>query len=96
MRVHNPAEQTCHARIGPDKLVIRPDIARGPSRMHCYLGPMKTTQFALLFALLFACAALHAGEEMPKGPPWQKDFVKAHQEAVEKNLPIFLYFTKTY
>lgn len=50
----------------------------------------------LLFAVLFACASLHAGEEMPKGPPWQKDFVKAHQEAVDKNLPIFLYFTKTY
>lgn len=56
---------------------------------------MKTTFLAVMLCVL-ACGSLFAGEEMPKGPPWQKDFVKAHETAVEKNRPIFLYFTKTY
>lgn len=56
---------------------------------------MKTTLLALVLCVL-AAGAVMAGEEMPKGPPWQQDIVKAHEQAVEKNLPIFLYFTKTY
>jgi Thioredoxin-like/HEAT repeats len=36
-----------------------------------------------------------AGEKPPPGPPWKLDFAKAQQEALERGVPIFIYFTKT-
>lgn len=54
---------------------------------------MKT--IALLATLLLA-TALQAGDTEPVGPPWTRDFMKAHAEALSAGKPIFLYFTKTY
>jgi hypothetical protein len=51
---------------------------------------------ALSFVLALAPTAAQAGEELPKGPPWHRDFVTAHAEAAKTGKPIFVYFTKTY
>lgn len=51
--------------------------------------------FALI--LMFAAPSAHAGSETPpKGPPWVRDLAEAQDLALKKDLPIFLYFTKTY
>lgn len=53
--------------------------------------------FAFAFACLFATEIAMAGSETPPaGAPWQRDFDKAHREALETGKPIFVYFTKTY
>ncbi len=50
---------------------------------------------ALLF--VFAVPGAWAGSETPpKGPPWVRDLAEAQALALKKDLPIFLYFTKTY
>jgi thiol-disulfide isomerase/thioredoxin len=54
---------------------------------------MKT---ALILLTLLLATALHAGDTEPVGPPWTRDFMKAHAEALGAGKPIFLYFTKTY
>jgi hypothetical protein len=54
---------------------------------------MKT--IALVLLVIFG-AAVYAGETPPAGPPWERDFSKAHALALEDGTPIFLYFTKTY
>jgi hypothetical protein len=54
---------------------------------------MKTS--ALLLLVVFG-AALYAGETAPGGPPWERDFLKAHAAALEGGKPVFMYFTKTY
>ncbi len=57
------------------------------------LGFMKTLALVLLVAF---GSGLWAGETLPAGPPWERDFMKAHASALEAGKPIFLYFTKTY
>ncbi len=46
--------------------------------------------------LLLASAALAGSDTPPEGPPWKRDLLEAHKEALESGKPIFLYFTKTY
>ncbi len=42
-------------------------------------------------------SAVHAGSDTPpKGPPWERDLLKAQKHALEEGRPLFLYFTKTY
>lgn len=53
----------------------------------------------VLIALLFVFAVPDAwagSETPPKGPPWVRDLAEAQALALKKDLPIFLYFTKTY
>jgi len=55
---------------------------------------MKMLSAALVLAL---ASVVFAGSDVPpEGPPWQRDFVAAHAEALKSGKPIFLYFTKTY
>ncbi len=35
-------------------------------------------------------------ETPPVGPPWVRDLARARAQALEKGLPLFMYFTKTY
>lgn len=56
---------------------------------------MKNMALALALVPLLAASAV-AGEELPKGPPWHRDFVTAHAEAAKTGKPIFVYFTKTH
>jgi hypothetical protein len=56
---------------------------------------MKHMALALALVPVIAASAV-AGEELPKGPPWHRDFVTAHAEAVQSGKPIFVHFTKTY
>ena len=55
---------------------------------------------ALLTTLLLTGAALapaFAGSETPpKGPPWVRSLAEAQREAVQRDLPIFVYLTKTF
>ena len=38
-----------------------------------------------------------AGSETPpEGPPWHRDIVAAHKQALQEGKPLFFYFTKTY
>lgn len=50
----------------------------------------------VLTVLLTALVARAGSETPPQGPPWQRDFVAAHQQALASGKPLFLYFTKTY
>ena len=49
-------------------------------------------------SLLILAALAQAGtsETPPKGPPWKTDLLAAQKEALEKGVPVFFYFTKTY
>jgi hypothetical protein len=61
-------------------------------------GSMAAMRGALLalLGLALAAAPARAGERLPPGPPWQRDFVTAHAEAARTGKPLFVYFTKTY
>ena len=50
----------------------------------------------LLCTTLLAGSALAGSETPPAGPPWQRDFGAARQQALAEGKPLFLYFTKTY
>ena len=49
-----------------------------------------------LATLLLAGSALAGSDVPPKGPTWERDLLGAHEKALRKGVPIFLYFTKTY
>ena len=50
-----------------------------------------------MLVLLFASFALAGNSENPpEGPPWKRDLLAAQKEALERGLPVFFYFTKTY
>jgi hypothetical protein len=52
---------------------------------------------AIVALILGLAAPAYTGSDTPpKGPPWERDLLVAQQKALQKNLPIFLYFTKTY
>ena len=57
---------------------------------------MRNRLWATVLGLLAAASPAGAGETLPKGPPWHRDYVDAHKQAVEQGKPIFAYFTKTY
>ena len=46
--------------------------------------------------LLLTSAALAGSDTPPKGPPWKRNLLDAHKEALQAGKPIFLYFTKTF
>ena len=53
---------------------------------------------ALLPALLLglAPAAFAGSETPPEGPPWTRSLLEAQQTALERQVPIFVYLTKTH
>lgn len=52
---------------------------------------------AFLFATAILAPPARAGSDTPpKGAPWVRDLMEAQGTALKKDLPIFLYFTKTY
>jgi hypothetical protein len=54
------------------------------------------TQSTVLSVALLASVATHseAKEPPPAGPPWVRDLPAAQKSALEKGVPIFIYFTK--
>lgn len=52
-------------------------------------------RYLTLLCALFA-SSLFAGEKLPEGPPWKQDIQSAVEQGLEKDQPIFVYFTKTY
>ena len=57
---------------------------------------MRTLALAALLLVLCAPAARAGSDTPPEGPPWVRDLAQAQALALKKDLPIFLYFTKTY
>jgi hypothetical protein len=57
-------------------------------------------RLTLLATLLLAAASTTpswAGSETPpEGPPWVRSLAEAQRLAVERDLPIFVYLTKTF
>ena len=55
-------------------------------------------RMTLLTTLLLAAAttAFGGSETPPEGPPWVRDLAEAQRQAVDKDLPIFVYLTKTF
>lgn len=49
-----------------------------------------------VLACTFLASLVRAGDDPPPGPPWVRSYAAAKQAALEKGIPIFVYFTKTY
>jgi hypothetical protein len=49
-----------------------------------------------LAASTLATPAFAGSETPPVGPPWTRSLVEAQQAALERRVPIFVYFTKTH
>ena len=47
-------------------------------------------------ALALAVPAFAGSETPPEGPPWVRDLAVAQKKAIEKQVPIFVYLTKTH
>ena len=45
---------------------------------------------------VLAVSAFAGSETPPEGPPWVRDFRKAHADALRREVPIFVYLTKTH
>ena len=53
--------------------------------------------FAGLLAILATALPAHAGSETPpEGPPWVRTLVEAQKKAIAREVPIFVYLTKTH
>jgi hypothetical protein len=49
------------------------------------------------FAAAAVAAVAHAGSETPPdGPPWVREFRAAQKDALAREVPIFVYLTKTH
>jgi hypothetical protein len=56
---------------------------------------MRTLLAAALIVSLASLAS--AGSDTPpEGPPWERDLLEAQTQALERGVPLFVYFTKTY
>lgn len=55
-------------------------------------------RLALLTTLLLAAAspAIAGSETPPEGPPWVRSLADAQRQAIKRDLPIFVYLTKTF
>jgi hypothetical protein len=51
---------------------------------------------AALPILLLAAVAVAGSETPPPGPPWERDLLAAQAKALDRGVPLFVYFTKTY
>lgn len=54
------------------------------------------TRTLVTLSVLSLAAFAGESENPPEGPPWRRDLAEARKEALEKGLPLFVYFTKTY
>ena len=57
---------------------------------------MNATRLAPLLVMGLASAALAGSETPPEGPPWTRSLIEAQKRALEKQVPIFVYLTKTH
>jgi len=56
-----------------------------------------TAVVALTLMLVVASRSALAGSETPpEGPPWVRTLVEAQKQAIAKQVPIFVYLTKTH
>jgi hypothetical protein len=55
-----------------------------------------TLAASTLATLTLATPAFAGSETPPVGPPWTRSLVEAQQAALERRVPIFVYFTKTH
>jgi len=59
---------------------------------------MRLSRLLTILAVpcLALATALAGSETPPEGPPWVRDFAEAQKQAIEREVPIFVYLTKTY
>jgi len=53
-------------------------------------------RIALAALVLASLAPAGESENPPEGAPWKRDLLDAQKEALERGVPVFFYFTKTY
>lgn len=69
--------------------------ARRANRRSPFLGTLAL--LAGLLAVFAAAVPARAGSETPpEGPPWVRTLVEAQKQALAKQVPIFVYLTKTH
>ena len=57
---------------------------------------MRTLLRSAAVVLALAPLALAGSETPPEGPPWVRSLVEAQKAALEREVPIFVYLTKTH
>ena len=57
---------------------------------------MRTLLRTAAVLLAAAAPALAGSETPPEGPPWVRGLVEAQKQALEREVPIFVYLTKTH
>ncbi len=59
---------------------------------------MRLSRLLTILAVpcLVLVTAMAGSETPPEGPPWVRDFAAAQKQAIEREVPIFVYLTKTY
>ena len=57
---------------------------------------MRTMLRSASLLLALAAPALAGSDTPPEGPPWVRSLVEAQKSALERELPIFVYLTKTH
>jgi hypothetical protein len=50
----------------------------------------------LMIPLLVAAPAFAGSDTPPPGPPWVRQLAAAQKDALARNVPIFVYLTKTH
>ena len=54
------------------------------------------TLLAATLVLGLTSLALAGSDTPPEGPPWERNLLEAQTKALERGVPLFVYFTKTY
>jgi hypothetical protein len=57
---------------------------------------MRTLHHTAPLVLGLASLAIAGSETPPEGPPWVRSLVEAQKAALEREVPIFVYLTKTH
>jgi hypothetical protein len=50
----------------------------------------------MILPLLLAAPAFAGSDTPPPGPPWVRELAAAQKDALARNVPIFVYLTKTH
>lgn len=58
--------------------------------------PLSATLLTSALVLALAGTASAGSETPPEGPPWERNLLEAQVKALERGVPLFVYFTKTY
>ena len=70
---------------------------RAPTTVRSVARAVIGTVTAAVVLVVAGTASAFAGSETPPaGPPWVREFRAAQKDALEREVPIFVYLTKTH